>query len=67
MSPLQHYETFLIHNSSTIATIGVFFIKYIGLNPKHSYLLESSLRSLTWFLPGRFKDAELASEARSSY
>ncbi|KAJ7932435.1 peroxisomal membrane protein PEX16 [Mycena leptocephala] len=24
--------------------------------------LESSLRSLTWFLPGRFKDAELASE-----
>jgi peroxin-16 len=26
--------------------------------------LESSLRSLTWFLPGRFKDAELASEAR---
>ncbi|KAL4261522.1 Peroxisomal membrane protein PEX16 [Pleurotus pulmonarius] len=27
--------------------------------------LESSLRSLTWFLPGRFKDAELASEALS--
>jgi peroxin-16 len=27
--------------------------------------IESSLRSLTWFLPGRFKDAELASEARS--
>ena len=27
--------------------------------------LESSLRSITWFLPGRFKDAELASEARS--
>jgi peroxin-16 len=26
--------------------------------------LESSLRSLTWFLPGRFKDAELASETR---
>ncbi|KZW02578.1 peroxisome membrane protein [Exidia glandulosa HHB12029] len=24
--------------------------------------IESSLRSLTWFLPGRFKDAELASE-----
>ncbi|KDR84948.1 hypothetical protein GALMADRAFT_233424 [Galerina marginata CBS 339.88] len=24
--------------------------------------LESSLRSITWFLPGRFKDAELASE-----
>lgn len=28
--------------------------------------IESSLRSLTWFLPGRFKDAELASEARQS-
>jgi peroxin-16 len=28
--------------------------------------LESSLRSITWFLPGRFKDAELASEARQS-
>jgi len=27
--------------------------------------LESSLRSITWFLPGRFRDAELASEARS--
>ena len=26
--------------------------------------LESSLRSITWFLPGRFRDAELASEAR---
>ncbi|KEP55759.1 peroxisomal membrane protein pex16 [Rhizoctonia solani 123E] len=25
--------------------------------------IESSLRSLTWFLPGRFRDAELASEA----
>ncbi|KAK0233128.1 peroxisomal membrane protein PEX16 [Armillaria fumosa] len=28
--------------------------------------LESSLRSVTWFLPGRFKDAELASEALST-
>ncbi|KAL5519083.1 hypothetical protein ACEPAH_766 [Sanghuangporus vaninii] len=28
--------------------------------------LESSLRSLTWFLPGRFRDAELASEALST-
>ncbi|KNZ47783.1 uncharacterized protein VP01_614g3 [Puccinia sorghi] len=25
--------------------------------------IESTLRSLTWFLPGRFKDAELASES----
>ncbi|KAG8921016.1 Peroxisomal membrane protein pex16 [Tulasnella sp. 408] len=28
--------------------------------------VESSIRSLTWFLPGRFKDAELASEALSA-
>lgn len=28
--------------------------------------VESSLRSITWFLPGRFKDAELASEALSA-
>ncbi|KAG8846759.1 Peroxisomal membrane protein pex16 [Tulasnella sp. 330] len=28
--------------------------------------IESSIRSLTWFLPGRFKDAELASEALSA-
>ncbi|KAF8521500.1 peroxisomal membrane protein PEX16 [Gautieria morchelliformis] len=48
MSPFQHYEAFLIQNSSTISTI------------------ESSLRSVTWFLPGRFKDAELASEALSA-
>jgi peroxin-16 len=27
--------------------------------------IESSLHSLTWFLPGRFKDAELISEART--
>ncbi len=26
--------------------------------------LESTLRSITWLLPGRFKDAELVSEAR---
>lgn len=26
--------------------------------------VESTLRSITWILPGRFKDAELASEAR---
>lgn len=41
----RRYESFLIHNVSTIST------------------LESTLRSLTWFFPGRFKDAELASEA----
>ncbi|TFY79658.1 hypothetical protein EWM64_g4361 [Hericium alpestre] len=44
-SARAHYESFLIKNVSTIATI------------------ESSLRSVSWLLPGRFKDAELASEA----
>ena len=44
-SALARYESFLIHNGSTIAS------------------LESTLRSLTWLLPGRFKDAELVSEA----
>ncbi|TFK57126.1 peroxisome membrane protein [Heliocybe sulcata] len=44
-SALARYESFLIHNVSTISS------------------LESSIRSLSWFLPGRFRDAELASEA----
>ncbi len=44
-STLARYESFLIHNVSTISS------------------LESTLRSLTWLLPGRFKDAELVSEA----
>jgi hypothetical protein len=47
-SSLARYESFLIHNVSTISS------------------LESTLRSLTWLLPGRFKDAELISEACSS-
>ncbi|KAH7883547.1 peroxisomal membrane protein PEX16 [Phlebopus sp. FC_14] len=47
-STLAKYESFLVHNVSTIST------------------LESTLRSITWFLPGRFKDAELASEALSA-
>jgi len=45
---MEGYESFLINNVSTIAS------------------LESTLRSITWFLPGRFKDAELASEALTS-
>ena len=47
-SALARYESFLIHNGSTISS------------------LESTLRSVTWLLPGRFKDAELVSEARQS-
>ncbi|KAI0094855.1 peroxisome membrane protein [Irpex rosettiformis] len=47
-SAIDHYESFLVHNVSTISTV------------------ESTLRSITWILPGRFKDAELASEALSA-
>ncbi|KAH9950387.1 peroxisomal membrane protein PEX16 [Amylocystis lapponica] len=47
-SALATYESFLVHNVSTISS------------------LESTLRSITWILPGRFKDAELASEALSA-
>ena len=46
MSLLQRYESFLINNVQTLAS------------------LESTLRSVSWLLPGRFKDAELASESR---
>jgi peroxin-16 len=28
--------------------------------------VENALRQLTWFLPGRFEDAEIASEGRKS-
>ena len=43
-SAIDHYESFLVNNVSTISTV------------------ESTLRSITWVLPGRFKDAELAAK-----
>jgi len=48
--------------SSVVAGYESFLIK----NVSTISTLESSLRSATWFLPGRFKDAELASEALSA-
>ncbi|RDB28796.1 Peroxisomal membrane protein PEX16 [Hypsizygus marmoreus] len=48
--------------SSSIARYEAFLVN----NASSISSLESSLRSLTWFLPGRFKDAELASEALSA-
>ncbi|GLB36118.1 putative peroxisomal membrane protein (Pex16) [Lyophyllum shimeji] len=48
--------------SSSIARYEAFLLK----NGSAISSLESSLRSITWFLPGRFKDAELASEALSA-
>ncbi|KAK2461943.1 hypothetical protein APHAL10511_006406 [Amanita phalloides] len=47
---------------SSIARYEAFLVKNISTIAS----LESSLRSFTWFLPGRFKDAELASEALSA-
>ncbi|KAG5647953.1 hypothetical protein DXG03_006987 [Asterophora parasitica] len=48
--------------SSSIARYEAFLINNVSTISS----LESSLRSITWFLPGRFKDAELASEALST-
>ena len=45
---------------STLARYEAFLVKNVSVIST----LESSLRSITWILPGRFKDAELASEAR---
>ena len=49
--------------SLTLAKYENFLVK----NVSTISTLESSLRSMTWFLPGRFKDADLVSEARQSY
>ncbi|TFK77135.1 peroxisome membrane protein [Pluteus cervinus] len=48
--------------SSPMAGYEAFLVKNVSTISS----IESTLRSLTWFLPGRFKDAELASEALSS-
>ncbi|KAH7104608.1 peroxisome membrane protein [Auriculariales sp. MPI-PUGE-AT-0066] len=41
--------------------------KFLISNGSTINSIESSLRSLTWFLPGRFKDAELASETLNAF
>ncbi|TFL03738.1 peroxisome membrane protein [Pterulicium gracile] len=48
--------------SKTLAKYESFLIENVSTISS----LESSLRSITWFLPGRFKDAELASESLST-
>ncbi|KAH0838275.1 peroxisomal membrane protein PEX16 [Lanmaoa asiatica] len=48
--------------SLTLAKYENFLVK----NVSTISTLESSLRSITWFLPGRFKDADLVSEALSA-
>ncbi|KAG9314328.1 peroxisomal membrane protein PEX16 [Chiua virens] len=48
--------------SSALAQYDNFVVK----NVSTISTLESSLRSMTWFLPGRFKDADLVSETLSA-
>ncbi|EIW64597.1 peroxisome membrane protein [Trametes versicolor FP-101664 SS1] len=48
--------------SSALAQYESFLVAHVSTISS----LESSLRSITWILPGRFKDAELASEALSA-
>lgn len=49
--------------SSALAKYETFLLNNVSVISS----LESSLRSVTWILPGRFKDAELASEACTYY
>lgn len=55
-----HGNTRPLYMSSTLEKYETFLVK----NVSTISALESSLRSVTWFLPGRFKDADLASESR---
>ncbi|KAM5536241.1 hypothetical protein V8D89_010140 [Ganoderma adspersum] len=48
--------------SSVLAQYESFLVAHVSTISS----LESTLRSITWILPGRFKDAELASEALSA-
>lgn len=54
--PIPHLSSM----SSALARYESFLIQ----NVSTIYSLESTLRSISWLLPGRFKDAELVSEAR---
>lgn len=57
----------LLFLSSVFTSMSSVFAQYESFLVAHVSTissLESTLRSITWILPGRFKDAELASEAR---
>lgn len=60
--PLLASATLPPFMSLTLARYENFLVK----NVSTISTLESSLRSITWFLPGRFKDADLVSEACQS-
>ncbi|KAK4705872.1 peroxin-16, partial [Phenoliferia sp. Uapishka_3] len=52
---------------NAVITAGRSYESMLVKNATRISSIESSLRSLTWFLPGRFKDSELASEALYSF
>ncbi len=54
--PIPHLPSM----SSALARYESFLIQNVSTISS----LESTLRSISWLLPGRFKDAELVSEAR---
>jgi hypothetical protein len=54
--PVPHWSSM----SSVLARYESFLIQNVSTISS----LESTLRSISWLLPGRFKDAELVSEAR---
>lgn len=54
------FSSSLLSMSSLLAQYESFLVAHVSTISS----LESTLRSITWLLPGRFKDAELASEAR---
>lgn len=64
-TPWQNSHNALLASSmsSTLAKYETFLVKNVSTISS----LESSLRSITWFLPGRFKDADLVSETCQSY
>lgn len=46
---------------------GKLYEEFIVSNASSIGSIESALRSLTYIIPGRFRDAEIASESRESY
>jgi peroxin-16 len=50
-----------------MTTLPAKYEKFLVMNAPTIGTIESSLRSLTWFLPGRFKDAEIVGEARELF
>jgi len=46
-----------------MTTLPAKYENFLVMNAPTIATIESSLRSLTWFLPGRFKEGEIVGEA----